>query len=728
MPQQLVQQMFDSEGSQSLLESLSDVMSKERDGAIEARKQSGLDDAWRSSREQFQGIDEVNRGRPRVSKSRSLDDSITTTLGRVEQEDRSTVFVNITRPYTNAGTAHVADILLPTGGKRNWDLRSTPVSETALLVSFIVENPDVQEALPAELQEYLAQSGEQRDGSIKEARTIIEDWLTETQWHNHTRKQIVESGKVGTGVIKGPFPKRRKLSQRVESILALIPQTIADPDLAALYQEKLRVRLLYQPTLECIPVENCYPDMPSCGDSIQNGRFFWEEIPNVSRTELQDALEDESYFVSQLQRCLDEDPLPNNAKGESTNKKKKSYTRWRRTGEIDLRKFISESELEGPPIVWIEQEIINDRVVKVSLPALDTKKFPYRLLLWEARQDSWAGIGLPEQIETPQRGLNAAVRAGNDNMGWSVGFQIILGKGIEAMQGSSDKLERYKIWRDTTDQLTALSGKERSAKDAMATIEFPNHLDRILPWIDFWLRMAESTTNLSLLLQGQAQTSAVGTNQMLMNSSTTNLRMFVKHWDDDNCSPIIQDMYGWVQKYGPESARGDAVAQALGSSVLIVRDLQQQALVQLLDRFVQPVYGKSPKKGMDLFLESLQFDPRQLDLDEEEKQQLEAASAEPDPKVQVEMMRTQSDQMIAQLKDQTDRIKLMLDAQLKGMSLDQAADAIETQAAGNLALESLKQEGEVEKESGVKAVPVSEPVVEEEPSIEESLNILGIRG
>lgn len=716
--------MLLSNPSSNLLSSFSTSMSKERDDAIKARKQSGLDEIWQKAREQYQGIDEVNRKRS-YSQSHNLNDPITTTMGQVGREKRSTVFVNITRPYTNAGVAHPTDVVLPTEGKLNWGLRNTPVSEIALLTSFILEHPEVMAALPEELQARLQLTEEEREGAIQEAKLIIKDWLIESKWNSHTRKQVAEAGKVGSGVIKGPFPKKRKLSPEVEGIILNIPLSIPDPGLAQMLQEQLKSRILYQPVVECIPVENCYPDMPSCGDDIQNGRFFWEEIPNVSKTELHELAGDETYFPNQIAQCLDEDPKPCNAKGESTDKKKKSYTRWRRTGELDLSQLDKE-QFEGTAPIWAEVEIINDRVVKVNKSPLDSKKFPYRILNWEPRQDSWAGIGIPEQIETPQRGLNASVRAGNDNLGWSVGFQVVLGKGLEAVQGSNDEIEQYKMWRDVTDALTSLTGKERKATDAIGTIEFPNHLGEILPWINFWLQMAESTTGLSLLMQGQKATDSVGVSQMMMNSATTNLRLFIKHWDDDVCAPIVQAMYDWVQQYGPESARGDAVAQALGSSVLIVRDLQQQALIQLLDRFVQPVYGKSPKKGMDLFLESLQFDPRQLDLDPEEEQQLQEAAAEPDPKVQVEQISSDTDKQIAQLRDETERLKLMLDAQMKGLSLEQAEEAVNTQMAGNLALESLKQDGKAEEAKVKEGATPAVPAPEAEPSLGESMQILGL--
>jgi len=150
---------------------------------------------------------------------------------------------------------------------------------------------------------------------------------------------------------------------------------------------------------------------------------------------------------------------------------------------------------------------------------------------------------------------------------------------------------------------------------------------------------------------------------------------------------------------------------------------------------VQPVYGKSPKKTMDMFLEGMQFDPRQLDLDDDERQQLEAAAAQPDPKVEVEQIRAQSDQAIAQLDNEVEWKKALLSFQAKGMSLDEALEAVETQVAGSITLEQMKQEGKTQEQvvdaslnPEAPSPEMQEPPQEQEQElgVEDSLKILGL--
>jgi len=338
--------------------------------------------------------------------------------------------------------------------------------------------------------------------------------------------------------------------------------------------------------------------------------------------------------------------------------------------------------------------LCNNRIIKISEMPLNCEEFMYYMLVWEPRYGSWAGIGIPELIETPQRGLKVAVRAGSDNLAWSVGPQLLYRDGlIEPVDGEGWTPHAYKRWKVLVDGLQALTGKELDPKLAMQFLEFPNYLGHILPWIEFWLRMAEATTGLSLLLQGQKTSDSVGVTQALQNNSTTNLRLLVRQWDDDVCSPIIQHMYEWVQQYGPETARGDAVARPLGSSTLIARELQQQAVVQFLDRSVQPVFGISPKKMAKAFFEGLQISADSLALEEEERQQLEAASQQPDARVEVERLRGETQLKITDMSARLEHMKILLNAQLKALSLDHADTVVRAQMETTLQAETLKQVG-----------------------------------
>lgn len=642
------------------LAALTATFCDERRQAINGRKD--LENIWKAARNQYKGIDEANTRGTLYEKGESLNSSITPMQSKADK-DRSTVLLNITRPYTNAGTARVADILLPTG-KMPWELRATPVSDLQTVMGVLKDYPEVLMQLPNILPDVTRkmQNPESAKAAMEVASQIIKDWLKESDWAGVVRKQLIEAGLVGTGVLKGPFPRERVVSMDVQKIIDILP-FIVDSITQELLTKQLETMLRYTPRIECIKVENCYPD-PDCGTDIQNGKFFFEKIPEVTKRQLQDMLKDPNYFPGPIKLALEEGP-----KDELTGNKgssKKPYCLWIRTGAVEWKQDGEERSL-GFGVVTM----LNDRIIKYSQFPLESQSFPYRMLCWEPRDNSWAGIGIPEQMETPQRGLTASVRALMDNMGYSVGPQVLELDGIiEPIEGEDHNLRPYKRWKVKS----GLPGVDAmsEAKNAMAFLEFPNYLNEIMPVIQFWLKMAEDTTGLSLLLQGQAVTDAVGVSQQLMNNSTTNLRLIVKEWDDKVCKPLLTDFYEWVQLYGPEDAQGDAVIEPLGSTTLIVKELQQQALLQIGQQVVQPIYGISPKKWMQTYLEGFQIDFENLALTDEERQQLEQAAQQPDPKVIVAQIEAEMEKYKADIKAQIESVKTALDAQYKQLSLAQA--------------------------------------------------------
>jgi len=677
------------------LERLVKTLCDERKAAVGGRRE--LEVIWQSARDQYRGLDDKNSPR-RFEKGATLDSPLTPFQGESDS-DRSTVFVNITRPYTNAGTARVADILLPTG-KMPWELRPTPVSDLQTVMGTLAKYPELLNTLPMALPPELLQKmqgGEAATVAIEQAGQIIKDWLKESDWGGVVRRQLVEAGKVGTGIVKGPFPKERKVSKDVDSILQALP-SITDEATAELLLAELETMLLYTPQIECIKVENCFPD-PECGTDVQNGKYFYEKIPEVTRRQLRDMQDDPNYDKAAIQKALDEGPLDETSKHKHGKESKKPFSLWVRTGPVDWK----DEEGKEHTLEFCTITLCNDRIIKCAPFPLETERFPYNILCWEPRDESWAGIGIPEQIETPQRGLNAAVRALMDNMGYSVGPQVLELDGlIEPIEGEGHKLHPYKRWRVKS----GLPGVDAmtEAKSAMTFLEFPNYLNEIMPVIQYWLKMAEDTTGLSLLLQGQAVTDAVGVSQQLMNNSTTNLRLIVKEWDDRVCRPLLTAFYEWVQLYGPETARGDAVVEPLGSTTLIVKELQQQALLQISQQVLQPVYGVSPQKWMQTYLEGFQIDIEKLALTDEERQRLEAAEQQPDPKVQAAQIEAQAEVYKADLKKQTDELKLALEAQFKQLSLQQAYDAAELQSTTALAQEGMRgQQALEQKEVGAAA-------------------------
>jgi hypothetical protein len=682
-----------------------DELLSERAADITHRRNSGIEDKWRRARIQFSCGDAEKVISSKGEKSTTLDGSLVSAYSEPDNNGRSTVSVNITRPYTNAGTARTADLLLPAGERDNWDLRETPTSDIEALRPYFEQQPELLQMVSFKLAEKLQQPPEARTAAIAKCREIIKDYLIEADFASKTRKQIKESGLPGTGIIYGPFPEERKttpdVKQAVEILITAVPESERE-----VRRFELEMKLLKRPALELVPVENIYPDK-KCGGCIHNGDHIWQVVPDLTKSQLRKLRNSTGYFTEELDYLLTQEP---ESVKEVGGPKKKSFEIWRRTGEVNVTKLVkSQEEFDqlynqlGKASIpydeacdcfeWLQLEFINDRLIKVNALPTDSQRLPYRLLVWEERTDSPFGMGIPEQIETPQRGLNAAVRAAQDNLGYSVGFGIAYIDGIIESTDGDETYRPYKVYRVLRDQLMSLAGKEIAPKEAIQALEFPNYLNQILPWIHYWLQMAEQTTGLPLLLQGQKATDSVGVTNALMGSSTTNLRLFVKHWDDDVCKPIITELYNWVQLYGPPEAQTDAVAWPLGSAILVEKELQQQALLQLLQLAPNPAFGLSPKTLAKRQVEGFGFNYDDVKATDEEMQQMQEAASQPEPAVQVAQIRAETDIQIQQMKNTIAEMKAMLDAQIRGANIEQAREAVQTQGLANIAQEVVRTEG-----------------------------------
>ena len=113
----------------AVLESLATTVIAMRDEAVTSRQASGIEQIWLEDQEMYEGIDDANRAEEGTNRTRKpVSDGGGS--GLKAKPSKSTVFLNIARPYTDAAAARIADMLLPVDD-RPWELDATPVAEVA---------------------------------------------------------------------------------------------------------------------------------------------------------------------------------------------------------------------------------------------------------------------------------------------------------------------------------------------------------------------------------------------------------------------------------------------------------------------------------------------------------------------------------------------------------------------------------------------------------------------
>lgn len=643
------------------IEALGRAIAGKRKAAVDGRSGSGIEDEWREAEDAYLGVDDANRAT--TGGVKPLHPSGTPTFERgATNEGRATLLLNITRPYTDAASARVGDMLLPTDD-RNWALKPTPIAQQQQLppasptgqpVTGAVPLPPApngpplaapgmvaaQPGMPQPASAMLLDADDQAEQvsvaarrAAAKAQKQIEDWHIECGYHAEMRKVIENCSRLGTGILKGPFPTKKT---RIKSIQSPEGQTLAMIE-------------TINPASRSINPWNFYPD-PSCGENIHDGQYVFER-DDITGRKLRDLIGVPGYLTEQIEEILIEGPgckyKENGIPHHQVKPDDDGFEIWYYYG------FLEKEDLEAAGVDLGEDAdalitlpaivtLVNDRAICIVLNPLDSGEFPYDIMPWQRRPGFWAGVGVPKQIQPAQRMITAANRNMLDNAGISGGPLIGIRMGaVEPADGkwTLSPRKHYFVKADAD---------VRSIREAIDAIIIPSNQVEMLNIINFGLKVAEDITGLPLIMQGQQGSApdTVGGMQMVNNNASTVLRRIARNYDDCITEPHIRRYYQYLLMYGEDdSAKGDFMIDARGSTALVERELQNQSIMQMGNMVMNPVFEISPKKWMEEWLKSQRLDPERFRMSQEERQAVSQRPPPEAPQVTVAKIRAQTDQL-----------------------------------------------------------------------------------
>lgn len=686
------------------LQSFGQTLGRQRDQWIRARYALGVDKRWVEDEDQYNSKDNVNRAASQMMTSVEQGYPVTTQHAKAH---RSTVYIGLTRQKTNAAEARIADILIPTDD-RNWGIKPTPDPTISELVrdKQIAVDPTSgqpvtdQEGNPVPMK--MVARAIMRDAAekAKAMQLEIEDQLTECDYLGELRKVIHDSAKLGTGVLKGPIAMNRTRKAWKE---------IVDPANGESVQAMIIVEEEGPASCHLDP-RNVFPD-PGCGTNVQNGKGVYEREELTSRR-VRELAKQPGYLSDQLRKVLEEGPKRSRALQEIRDDEQRDiaedlYERWEYTGEVDYEDLaaagIKLPERDVLQAISATVVMINDTVVKAFLNPLEDGSLPYDFFVWEKSGNTVWGYGVPYLMRSQQRVLNAAWRQMMDNSGVTSGPQIVVKPSVIQPADKQWQLSSRKIWYATDDL--------DDVRKAFASFEFNSHQAELANIIEMAMGLADAETGVPTLMQGEKGTApdTVGGMQMLMTSANVVLKRLVKQFDDMVTKPHIRRYYDWNMLYNEDSSiKGDFSVDARGSSTLVVRDIQNQAFLQLLAAGANPIYGKylDPKKLFERALQAQHIDPSEVFKTDEQIEQIEEAERQAaqqgqteDPRIAAAKIRAQTDAQRVQAQNEGDMLELNTRLQIAQQQIiarrEERAQMIELEMlkmanAQNLSLEQIK--------------------------------------
>lgn len=627
------------------LNALGVTLAGSRSKAISARAASGIELEWEEDEEHYEGIDDFNRGERKSRRGKPTAGNTGQTEDRVA--NTSTVFINITRPYVDAGSARVSDMLLPTDD-RAWSLKPTPIPELASMAEGKFPNHIVQQAAaefpgqPDMAKSKLHQAVDDAVTQMKEAgeradraQKRIEDWHTQCQFHGEVRKVIEDATKIGVGILKGPVPIKKKQ--------------------AAFVGGKLILREDIQPGSFRIDPWNFYPD-GACGENIHNGSHCWERdditdrglsdlvgVPGYIKEQINAVLEEGSITAS---RVAPDRPLPDGTTPDKTG----TFEIWYFTGYLkreDLEACGCEIEEDDHISIPAQVTMVNNRVIKAVVNPLDTGELPYDVMVWQKRAGHWAGIGVSRQIRTPQEIVVGAGRNLMDNAGRAGGPQLVIQQGIVQPHDGIYEVTPWKVW---------LAGPDADIEHidkAFRFVTIPMLQVELQAIIQLGLKLAEDVTGLPLLLQGQTGNApdTLGGQQLANNNASTVLRRIARIFDDSITEPHVRRYYTYLLCYGEDNEKGDFQIDARGSSALVQRDIENQAVGEMANIVSNPIFGVDPKKWFEEWCKSKHLDIKRFQFDDDKWKQIVAnmAKGQQDPRLAVAQLKAELDHKLKKM-------------------------------------------------------------------------------
>lgn len=672
----------DRPSSDEILKGLVTALLSKRKKAVDDRHNSGLGDAWYKSDAYYHGVEPEAVGQSGVGipsamrwiKPPTMSGPLRAESGKTSASVDSTAFVRLSARYVDAGAAKVVEILLPADDKA-FSFGPTPVPElieamesTAPVApggvplqrdpqphEMPLQDPTQPTPHPSQLpgvtlteRDLAAEKMAKTVKRAKAAEARVFDWTVEGKFTREMRLVIHDAAKLGVGVLKGPYPEKRRAR--------MVSRTGGETTLAI--QEKV------VPAFRRVNPWNFFPD-PACGERIERGSYVFER-DFISESQLEDMKQQPGYSASAIDRVILEGPnkcRQSDSPGIPVSPED-SYTIWYFHGFIgqeDQRalNYAFDRSAKDPlsfkgqsDRVYAIVTMINDTPIHAVAGPSDTGRLPYHAIPWQPRSGSWCGVGVTEQVWVPQEMVNGATRAMVDNAGKSSGTLMAIDRQLLEPVDGNWIMRKDKIFYTKSDSIND------DVRKAITTFEIPNRTPQLMTIIEYAFRLAEESSSIPLITQGQSGKTSpetYGAAQLQNNNANQLLRNIAVNFDDYITEPVIEELHEWLllDPDVPAEEKDDWQIHAHGSSALVERSIQTQFTQSLASMVLNPAFGIDPKLWTSEMLKGANMDPSRLVFSPEKQQKIDSTPPSPPPQVLAAQIRAQAD--LQRAKMDTDR-------------------------------------------------------------------------
>lgn len=482
----------------------------------------------------------------------------------------SRVFVPLARRVINIVYSRFVDLVFPTE-ERAFVIKHSPVPELVRAETLArrmspgstVSMPDgktvTAQAVEQSIRELREEASEKANGMQRE----IDDQLQQANWGRVGRDAAREAFILGSGVVKGPIVLNRQ--KKVWDITTGRVQLVED----------------LSPTVTSPSVWDFFPDMSArkIKDSVSEIERHYLTSSQLARLAQQPA-----FDADAIRRVLANKPTHRadaskdllRATSGTTGIPDPRYLMLEFHGPVD-QELLRDLDVQLPddPLLVYEAVLFvmeDGTVIKAVINPMDTQERPYSVFCWEEDPASIFGTGLSYECADMVEACNSSFRAAMDNLGLSVGPQIVVNDKLIEPQNGKWVIEPNKVWR--------AKKADADVRAAFGFFQIDSKLQELLGVFDRSKAMIDDIAGPAMAMQGQEAPSYLDTARgasIAWNASNIWMRRAVRNWDDDIVSEMCGRFIDWNMQYSEkQEIKGDLLAQARGFSGLLEAEGQAQ--------------------------------------------------------------------------------------------------------------------------------------------------------
>lgn len=585
------------------------------------------------------------------------------TASKLAKRKRSRVFYRMTTAKVNTMTARLMDLLFPQRLK-NWSIEPTPDPMLPDDIIMAELGPEIEQRAAAILQEQMQSLASQNviaddlavrklqamamQTAFEQANTpqaririakdrasamerVIDDQLKECNANGQTRpswqqncRQVVKSACLyGMGVLKGPLVETVETKRFAPSMDELGQQ---------IWREQV-VSTDFRPYHEAVPIWDVFPD--PCARTTPELRYVWQlhlmtdkDVLDLARfpgfngesivkymRDMPDGDATLTDWETQV-RLINDDNISNT--GFSLAKRYRVYERW---GYLSGDELISAGvEIEQPERVYASNVwMIGDKIIKAVVNPLDGIDIPYFFFPYQQDDTSFWPEGIAYALRAPQAGINAAVRAMQDNAGAASGPIYAINAAYLDEDDDPTEMRANRIF--------IMNKPNTDVRQMFQAVTVPSCIEHNLSLSQFWQNGADEVSTPRFNagdgnVQGAGET-ASGLS-MLMGAANILLKDHIKDFDDCIVAPFIRAMFRWNMKWNErDDIKGDFEVVASGSQSLIAKEVRQQQIPALISYMSIPQFAPYIRsdKLLEVAMEQTDLPAERIIRSEEEAKQ-----------------------------------------------------------------------------------------------------------